>query len=37
VRRCEQALLQQALEIEETAIAWLQAALAKTVPYTVPR
>jgi hypothetical protein len=36
-RRREQALLRQALEIEETAIAWLQAALAKTVPYTVPR
>jgi len=37
VRQREQALLQRALEIEETAIAWLQAALAKTAPYTVPR
>jgi hypothetical protein len=33
----EQALLKQALEIEKTAVAWLQAALAKTTPYTVPR
>jgi hypothetical protein len=37
VREREQSLLRQALEIEETAIAWLQAALAKTAPYTVPR
>ena len=37
IQRREQALLRQALEIEETAIAWLQAALGKTTPYTVPR
>jgi len=37
VQQREQALLRQALEVEGTAIAWLQAALAKTAPYTVPR
>jgi hypothetical protein len=37
VRQREQGLMQQALESESTAIAWLQAALAKTAPYTVPR
>jgi hypothetical protein len=36
-RQREQALLRQALELETTAIAWLQAALAKTAPYTVSR
>ena len=37
VREREQDLLKQALEIEQTAVAWLRAALAKTTPYTVPR
>jgi hypothetical protein len=37
VQKREQVLLKQALEIEKTAVAWLQAALAKTTPYTVPR
>jgi hypothetical protein len=36
-RQREQALLRQALELETTAVAWLQAALAKTAPYTVSR
>jgi hypothetical protein len=37
VQQHEQTVLRQALELEGTAIAWLQAALAKTAPYTVPR
>ena len=37
VQQREQVLLRRGLEIEETAIAWLQAALAKTAPYTVAR